>query len=98
MTLVLQAGCRMHDRRVHDDRAIFLAFDSSLHAVWPKRGIRAIIFRFFSSQKPAFPQGRLSKVPDSRNICTFVYKSDVLVAPENLPDWCNRQGLTTRNG
>src|SRR5271168_1778187 len=43
--------------------AIFLAFDSSLHAVWPKRGFREVIFQFFSSQKPAFPQGRLSKVP-----------------------------------
>jgi hypothetical protein len=50
--------------------AIFLAFDSSLHAVWPKRGFRELIFQFFSSQKPAFPQGRLSKVP---YIAGYVY-------------------------
>jgi hypothetical protein len=50
--------------------AIFLAFDSSLHAVWPKRGFRELIFQFFSSQKPAYPQGRLSKVP---YIAGYVY-------------------------
>jgi hypothetical protein len=64
MTLVLQAGCRIHDRRVHDEHALLLTFDSSLHAIWPKRGICVIIFQFCSSQKRAFPQGRLSKLPD----------------------------------
>jgi hypothetical protein len=86
----------MHDRRIHDDRAIFLAFDSSLHANWPKRGIRAFIFQFFSSQKPAFPQCRLSKVPDLAEYVYFRLQEGVLVRPEGQLDWYNQPGLTTR--
>ena len=49
---------------VHGDRLRFLAFDSSLHANWPKRGSTANFFDYFSSRKPETPQGRLSIVPD----------------------------------
>jgi hypothetical protein len=50
---------------------IFLAFDSSLHADWPKAGSRGNIFLFFSSRSRAFPEGLLSIVPMSWNKLLF---------------------------
>ena len=73
----LQVGCRRLDRRVHDDRPIFLAFDSSLHAVWPT-GRPPDFFSIFSqvrgrhsarsfvipSNRPAPSGRRIRRAPD----------------------------------